>query len=128
MNIRDKIIKEYPLTKRIECDFECYEVLKRRYVIFLDRKIQKDNMELLLNELEIAIKNFSKVKTLIVVGCTNEEFQEEDLLYFNGVDTFVVYYLKNVNNNKIYYNDRRVFLFSVDWNKIIKRFNEIVKQ
>ena len=33
----------------------------------------------------------------------------------------------NDNNNEIYFNDQRVFWFSVDWKKIIKKFNEILK-
>lgn len=128
MTIKDRIIKEYPLTKKIVCDFECYEVLKRRYVIFFDTKIQKDNIESLLNTFESMTKNgFSKVKTLIVVGDTDEEFKKEDLLFFNGVDTFVVFYLKNTKNNEIYCNHQRVFWFSIDWKKIINKFNEILK-
>ena len=41
MIIKDKLIKEYPLTKKIDCSFECFEVIKRRYVIFYDEKINK---------------------------------------------------------------------------------------
>lgn len=129
MVIKEELINEYPLTKKIECDFECYEAMKRRYVIFLDKMINKNNIESLLNEFEVATrKNFSKVKSLVVVGYTDQEFKKEDLLFFNGVDTFVVYYLKNINDNKIYFNDQRVFWFSVDWKKIVKRFNYILKQ
>lgn len=81
MIIKEKLIKEYPLTKKVECDFECYEVIKRRYVIFLDKKIQKDNIELLLKEFEMATKNnFSKVKSLIIIGYTDEEFKK--MIYY----------------------------------------------
>ena len=132
MTIKDKLITEYPLTKKIECSFECFEVIKRRYVIFFEEKINRDNMKSLLDvfckAIDEAAKNtFSKAKTLIVVGHTNEHFNKDDLLFFNGVDTFVVYYLKNDNNNEIYFNDQRVFWFSVDWKKIIKKFNTILK-
>lgn len=132
MVIKDKLINEYPLTKKIECSFECFEVIKRRYIIFFEEKINRDNMEPLLDVFSKAINeatknNFSKAKTLIVVGYTNEQFNKDDLLFFNGVDTFVVYYLKNDNNNEIYFNDQRVFWFSVDWKKIIKKFNTILK-
>ncbi len=127
MVIKDKLMKEYPLTKKMECDFECYEVKKRRYVIFYDKKIQKGNIEALLDKLKMATENnFSKAKSLIVVGITDEEFEKEDLLYFNGVDTFVVYYLKNVNNDKIYFNDQSCLLYRVGWKKIVKKFNEIL--
>ena len=127
MVIKDKLIKEPPLTRKMVCDFECYEVIKRRYVIFYDRKIQKSNIEVLLDKFKMATENnFSKAKSLIVVGITDEEFEQEDLLYFNGVDTFVVYYLKNINNDKIYFNDQSCLLFRVGWKKIIRKFNKIL--
>ena len=127
MVIKEKLINKYPLTKKMECPFECFEVIKRRYVIFYDKKINRDNMESLLDEIDKATKNnFSKVRTLIVVGYTDEQMKKQDLLFFNGVDTFVVYYLKNNSLNEIYFNDQRVFWFSVGWKKIIKKFNKIL--
>lgn len=67
MIIKDKLINEYPLIKKIEC----YEVVKRRYVIFLDEKINRNNMEFLLEEFIKETKNnCSDKKTIIVVGHT----------------------------------------------------------
>ena len=127
MIIKDKLIKEYPLTKKIDCFFECFEVIKRRYVIFYDEKINKENIKSLLDVFnENTNNNFSKKKTLIVVAGTNEQFNKEDLLFFNGVDTFIVYYLINENTNEIYFNDQKMLWFSIDWKKIIKKFNEIL--
>ena len=127
MTIKDKLINGYPLTKKIEYPFECFEVIKRRYVIFFDEKINKDNIESLLDEFSKALNNnCSKVRTLIVVGHTDVQFNEEDLLYFNGVDTFIVYYLKNDNSNEIYFNNHRVVFLTVDWKKIINKFNQIL--
>ena len=126
--MKDKLIADYPLTKKVDCPFECYEVMKRRYVIFFDLTINRDNMESLLRAFEEATRDhFSKVKTLIIVGHTDEKFDQKDLLFFNGIDMFVVYYLKNDEHNEIYFNDQRVFWFSVDWKKIIRRFNKILK-
>ncbi len=128
MTIKDKLINGYPLTKKIECSFECFEVIKRRYVIFYDEKINKNNMEILLDKFYKALnKNFSRVRTLIIVGHTDEQINKEDLVYFNGVDTFVVFYLKNDNNDEIYFNNSRVFLLSVDWKKIVNKFNQILE-
>ena len=127
MIIKDKLIKEYPLTKKINCSFECFEVMKRRYVIFYDKKINKENMKSLLDVFnDNPTNSFTEKKSLIIVGHTDEKFDKKDLLFFNGVDTFVVYYLINDDNNEIYFNDQRVFWFSVDWKKIIRKFNEIL--
>ena len=85
-------------------------------------------MESLLDEFtKVTKNNCSEKKTIIVVGYTAEQFKKKELVFFNGVDTFVVYYLINENNSEIYFNDQRVFWFSIDWKKIIKRFNEILK-
>lgn len=68
MIIRDKLIKGYPLTKKIEFSFECFEVIKRRYVIFYDEKINKENMEFLLDVFnDNSKKSFTERKTLIIV-------------------------------------------------------------
>ena len=67
MLIKDKLIKEYPLTKKIECSFECFEIIKRRFVIFYDKKINRENMESLLDVFNNTQNScFSKKKTLII--------------------------------------------------------------
>jgi len=42
--MKEKLIKKFPLTKKVDCEFECYEAQKRRYVIFLDKKVCKENV------------------------------------------------------------------------------------
>ena len=127
MIIKDKLIKEYPLTKKIDFPFECYEVVKRRYVVFFDEEINRNNMESLLDVFYGYAKNvFSEKKTIIVIGHTNEQFDKEDLVFFNSNDTFIVYYLIN-ENNEVFFNDQRNVFFGVDWSKIIKNFNQILK-
>ena len=127
MIIKDKLIKEYPLTKKIDFPFECYEVVKRRYVVFFDEEINRNNMESLLDVIDGHAKNvFSEKKTIIVIGHTDEQFNKEDLVFFNGNDTFIVFYLIN-ENNEVFFNDQRNFWFGVDWSKIIKNFNQILK-
>lgn len=72
-------------------------------------------MEFLLEEFIKETKNnCSDKKTIIVVGNTVQQFKKKELVFFNGVDTFVVYYLINENNQDIYFNDQRVFWFSID--------------
>ena len=127
MIIKDKLIKEYPLTKKIDFPFECYEVVKRRYVVFFDEEINRNNMESILDVIDGHAKNvFSEKKTIIVIGHTNEQFNKKDLLFFNGNDTFIVFYLIN-ENNEVFFNDQGTFWFSVDWSKIIRNFNQILK-
>lgn len=128
MIIKEKLIEKYPLTEKAESEYECYKVAPRKYVIFLDDTISHSDTEALLDKLATSTKTSSfVVNLLIVVGNTNEKFKPEDLVFFNGEDTFIVYYLLNSENGKIYFNDQRMYLFSAGWRKIIKRFNEILE-
>lgn len=128
MIIKEKLIEKYPLTEKAESEYECYKVAPRKYVIFLDDTISHSDTEALLNKLATSTKTISfMVNLLIVVGKTNEKFKPEDLVFFNGEDTFIVYYLLNSENGEIYFNDQRMYLFSAGWRKIIKKFNEILK-
>ncbi len=134
MNIKEKLINEYPLTKKINCSFECYECAENRYVIFYEELISRSNIESLLdrfNEQGCSKKRKTLLlkpgKTLIVVGCTNEQFRQEDLSFCNGdADTFIVYYLINKNVDEIYYNDQWICILGLGWRKIIRQFNEIL--
>ena len=128
MIIKENLIEQYPLTEKAESEYECYKVAPRKYVIFLDDTISHSDTEALLDKLATSTKTSSFVVNLfVVVANTNEKFKPEDLVFFNGEDTFVVYYLLNSNNGEIYFNDQRMYLFSAGWRKIIKRFNEILK-
>lgn len=128
MNIKEILIKEYPLTNKIECDLECYQIKKRRYVVFYDELFELSNIENVLNELDEKTNNLCKEwKTLIIVGKTNDSLKKDDLFYFNGISTFAVFYLQNQNTNKIYFNDSWVYTMGVNWKKIIRKFNEILK-
>ena len=128
MIVKEKLINAYPLTEKIEIDYECYKIKSRKYVIFIDEIISNSDTEKLLDKLLTSIKTKSSiVSTLIVVANTNEEFKKEDLVFFNGVDTFVIYYLLNKTDGSIYFNDQGTYWFGANWRKIIKRFNDILK-
>ena len=104
MNIQEKLIQKYPLANKVDSVLNCYLLDKRRYLIFWNELIQKASINEVLNYLEEITKNtnFTKYKTLIVVGKTKEKFKKSDLLYFNNVNTLVVFYLIDEENNDIY--------------------------
>lgn len=104
MNIQEKLIQKYPLVNKVDSVLNCYLLDKRRYLIFWNELIQKASINEVLNYLEEITKNtnFTKYKTLIVVGKTKEKFKKSDLLYFNNVNTLVVFYLIDEENNDIY--------------------------
>ena len=131
-DIKEKLINEYPLTKKMDCSFECYEVMKCRYVIFYNEKIDnKNSFDSLPDVFNDATKNFPKGtllikgKTLIIVGHTDEEIKKKDLVVCNGnADTFIVYYLKNDSTNEIYFDDQWIYRLGLNWKKRVRKFNE----
>lgn len=129
MNIQEKIIEKYPLTCKIESELNCYLIANRRYLIFWEKLIEKDSLEQILNQLQEKTNNsnFSKWKTLIIFGKTNDAFQKEDLFYFNNVDTFVVFYLVNEKINKTFMNDSWIFVLGCNYRKYIRKIDKIIK-
>lgn len=130
MNIQEKIILNYPLLKQVDSELNCYLLEKKRYLVFWDELIKKDLIHELLNYLQEKTNNsnFTKYKTLIVVGKTKEKFKKVDLLYFNNVNTFVVFYLINEENNEVYMNDSMIFVIGLNYKKYVRRINEIINK
>lgn len=127
MNIKQKITEEYPLVKN-DGELDCYVLNKRRYLLFWDSLINKDTVYEVLNKIqkETNSSNFTEWKTIIVAGETNDVFTKEELFYFNGVNTFVVFYLVNFKENKVFMNDSWIFPIGCSYKKYVKKINEIV--
>jgi len=130
MNIQEKIIQNYPLVNKIDFELNCYLLDKRRYLIFWNELIKKDSIEKMLNYLEEKTKNpnFTESKTLIVVGKTKEKFKKVDLVYFNSVNTLVVYYLINEETNEIYMDDSWISFIGLNYKKYVRKINEILNK
>lgn len=130
MNIQEKIIQNYPLVNKIDFELNCYLLDKRRYLIFWNELIKKDSIEKMLNYLEEKTKNpnFTEAKTLIVVGKTKEKFKKVDLVYFNSVNTLVVFYLINEETNEIYMDDSWISFIELNYKKYVRKINEILNK
>ena len=130
MNIQEKIIQNYPLVNKIDFELNCYLLDKRRYLIFWNELIKKDSIEKMLNYLEEKTKNpnFTESKTLIVVGKTKEKFKKVDLVYFNSVNTLVVFYLINEETNEIYMDDSWISFIELNYKKYVRKVNEILNK
>lgn len=130
MNIQEKIIQNYPLVNKIYFELNCYLLDKRRYLIFWNELIKKDSIEKMLNYLEEKTKNpnFTESKTLIVVGKTKEKFKKVDLVYFNSVNTLVVFYLINEETNEIYMDDSWISFIGLNYKKYVRKINEILNK
>lgn len=130
MNIQEKLVQNYPLVNKVDSELNCYLLSKRRYLVFWDELIKKDSIEEVLNYLEQKTKNsnFTEYKTLVVVGKTKEKFKKVDLLYFNNVNTIVVFYLINNETNEVYMNDSWISALGLNYKKNVRKINEILNK
>ena len=128
MIVKDKLIKEYPLSKKINCSFECFEIDKRKYLIFWHEIIKKENIIKILKYLEEKSNNlnFTSIRTLIVVGNTKEKFKKNELVYFNSINMYVIFYLINDETNDIYMDISWNFPLKYSYKKYVKKINEII--
>lgn len=130
MNIQEELIQNYPLVNKVESELNCYLLEKKRYLVFWNELIKSESIEEVLNYLEEKTKNsnFSEYKTLIVVGKTKEKFKKADLLYFNNVNTIVVFYLINEETNEVYMNDSWISFLGLNYKKYVRKINEILNK
>ena len=134
-DIKEKLVNEYPLTKKMDCSLESYRIKLYSYVVFYDEKITKENYRLAAYDaIRDATKHFPEAiiqcpgKELIVVGHTDEEFERKDLFVctIRGVEPFAVYYLINDKTGNFFFTDVRVPSLIFSFRKVIRRFNEIL--
>lgn len=128
MNIKEKIIQNYPLVNIVDSELNCYLWDKNRYLVFWNELVKKNSINEVLNYLQEKTKNenFTDYKTLIVVGKTKEKFKKVELLYFNNVNTIVVFYLINEETNEVYMNDSWISFLGLNYKKYVRKINEIV--
>ena len=90
----------------------------------------KDSIKEVLSYLEEKTKNanFTEYKTLIVVSKTKEEFKKSDLLYFNSVNTVVVFYLINEETNEVYMDDSWISFIGLNYKKYVRKINKILNK
>ena len=130
MNIQEKLIHNYPLVNKVDSELNCYLLDKNRYLVFWDELIKVELVEEILNSLEEKTKNsnFSEFKTLIVISKTKEKFKKADLLYFNNVNTIVVFYLINEETNEVYMNDSWISFLGLNYKKYVRKINKILNK
>lgn len=129
-DIQKVIVDKYPLTNKMDGSLPCYCIAKRRYIVFWNDVVNKDSVDSILNTLEQETNNlnFSEWKTLIVIGKTNDTFNKTDLVYFNNVNTFVVFYLINEKNDKVFMDDSWIFVLGNNYRKYVRAIHSIVNE
>ena len=129
INFQNKLIKSMKIKTRINCKFDCYLLTSKRYIIFYKGIITQENIKKILKDIDnhCKIPIFSEWKSIIVLGTTREVFNKQDLLYFNGVNTFVCFYLINSITNEHYMNNQWIFVLGLNYRKYIKKIEDVLK-
>lgn len=125
--IKKDIVSKLSLTVSEDFDTSIYQISKKRYLLFWEDNINKNNVNNCLEKIDSIYNSFGKYKLIIVIGITSESFTKTELFYFNNIDTFVVFYLLDFANKKVYMNDRSIFVLGLNYKKIIKKLNKIIE-
>lgn len=130
MNIKNKIIENYPLTERLNCDLCCYCIDSKRYLVFWDKIVEKNDIENVLNITQEKVNNSTNTdwKTIIVVGYTEDTFKKKELVFFDSVNTIVVFYLINKETKKIHMDASWISFIGYDYKKVVLKIDKIVRQ
>lgn len=131
----------FKVRKEIKCQLQYFELIKRRYITFLEEEITKENI---LNYFEIVKKDsknekFYFINCTIVVGETKEAFNPKELLFVDYEDglSCIVFYLIDKENKKVYKNNNTIFGFKqydglfpndISYRRIIKKIDKIVEK
>ena len=121
------LVSQLKLTNRVKCDFDCYLLAKRKYLIFLQKFITKEKINEPLREIGEKCNNnlFSKWKSIIIVANTKDIFKKTELLYFDGVSTYVVFCLVDLLNHQLYVDDKWVFPEILNYKKYTKQIKKL---
>ena len=136
----------FKVRKEIKCQLQYFELIKRRYITFLEEEITKENQSAVEeNELVTIVKKDSKnekfyfINCTIVVGETKEAFNPKELLFVDYEDglSCIVFYLIDKENKKVYKNNNTIFGFKqydglfpndISYRRIIKKIDKIVEK
>lgn len=131
--LKEAIKTDFALDNRLECDIECYFIKKRRFLVFIDDVITRDNLYSVCSKIrdDFTAHNlcakYGAAKTFIVVAQTNDNFKRADLELFDGVDTVTAFYLFNNATQKVIYPRSGPFMWGLSYTSIIKKIHSIYK-
>lgn len=126
VNLEERVVKELTQKGYTFGEKETYETLgvyklkKRFSLVIVDTLLTKDNIKLILEAIEKYHGYANKGATYIVVGPTEESFEDKDLLYFNSINVVVTFVLLNKNNKEVKYYPKNVLGFGINPKKIVK--------
>lgn len=123
---KNQIVKELGIEKSDDFNLETYKLTKKRYLLFNDKPIVKSKINEYLEFISDEFSTKGKYKTIIVVAETNDAFEKKELVYFDNVDTLVVFYLVNSDTGEVYMDDSWTFMLGLNYRKYVRSINKII--
>lgn len=63
-----------------------------------------------------------------MVGKTKDKFKKRELLYFNNINTYVVFYLIGQETNNVYMNDSKISSLGLNYKRYVRRIIKILNK
>jgi len=134
LELKNKIIYSFPLDeelvrKSFVSGLTFHIIDKNSYLVFLDGCIDKHNINVFLDTIKEKINKFivDQRKTIIAVGYTDDNFEEEELLFFDGKDMLVAFYLIDKDSKEVFMNDTQNFTFGSNHAEILRKIDKTVQ-
>jgi len=123
---KKEIVQELNIEISKDFKLETYKLAKKRYLLFNDKPIVKSKINEYLEFISDEFSTKGKYKTIIVVAETNDAFEKKELVYFDNVDTLVVFYLVNSDTGEVYMDDSWTFMLGLNYRKYVRSINKII--
>lgn len=123
---KNQIVQELNIEISKDFKLETYKLAKKRYLLFNDKPIVKSKINEYLEFISNEFNTNGKYKTIIVVAETKDTFTKKELVYFDNVDTLVVFFLVNPDADAIYMDDSWTFMLGLNYRKYIRNINKII--
>ena len=129
--IEEKIKAALNLADPLDVPLPCYYMGSKKYLLFWDKPVSLDNMGEIPDWLDGQGLTTAphEWKTFIVLGKTYEKFNpKKDLLFFNNVNTIVVFYLLNEVDNTVYKNTSIIPFIGMSPKKQLRAIDDALAQ
>ncbi len=136
--VRDILVRDYPLEIKMAGELECFRLDKLRFVVFWDEQVQKNTnaMQRIVQELcaKTACIDFPKKRLLIVVAETEDVFAANDLALYGiegktgAVGLNIFFYLIDRKKRKSYMNHTQSIGMGGCGKKQMEKIDSILKR
>ncbi len=130
MNIKEIIIKNYPLVAKVDIDIECYMVSSYEYIVFWNDLIHLSELKNILKFVYSSIYSIHRYGAFAftVIGKTNDAFNNDELISFYASGSASAFYIYDEINNITYFKRGKIPSTTRGCKKMILSIDKIVSK